>query len=195
MNTTQLADGPPNLDRFAEALRLNTAALVSDVSATTDALQQTVQLQQEAQISLLDRLALLEAQLKEAQQETARAKTDLEASRVASAAMARQVTSHQEELAQLRQRDEQLRKLVMTFAELDRIPPESWHEWNNNDYAQCAFSQIDIQFILGAQRQMKENNFARNGTYIPTPAHWEPIVAQIKKARDLIASQPNLLAK
>ena len=102
MNTTQRADNTSNFDRYADALRLNQAALKEDLNATKDTLQETIKLQQEVQTDLLDRVALLKARLKDSEKETARAKADLDASRVATAALARQLTSQQEELAQLR---------------------------------------------------------------------------------------------
>lgn len=119
MSTVLPPSAAPSINRYENALRLNKASLKEDLSAASASLQDTIQLQQVAQKGLLDKIALHEAQLKESQQETARTKADLQAEKVASAAMARQITSQQKELAEgheknklLQQENGELRKLL-----------------------------------------------------------------------------------
>lgn len=167
---------------YQAALAHNKAALQRETEATQELFKETITAQQVGMTALQDENALLRAQLEDARREATRAKADLDAARVASAAMGRQVTSQQEELTRLRPAHAILQTMIATTEALKDIPPESWPEWNPVFHADCT-DVADILWWTTLVQKRKEDNLASTGTYIPTPEHWRPILAAINKAK------------
>ena len=180
MNPALPSNAAAPQDRYAAALQINRNYLERDLSATTQAYQETIQVQQDTQVALHNEIALLRAQLEDARHDQERMRAELEAARIASAAMMRQNASQQAELSQLRPIAGIFRRMETTVAMLEKIKPEDWQIWIP-DYA-----NEDIPAIQHRAAE-KAKNFSRTGTYIPTHEHWEPILADIRNARPLLA--------
>lgn len=172
---------------FQAALGHNKAALQRETEATESIYKETIAAQQASMTALQDENALLRAQLEDARRDAARAKADLQAARSGSAAMERQLASQQGELARIRPFEESVRRMVTRIEALEQIKHNEWPEFNK-DFSRWPITPFTRSIYVDEQKQRKESNFSRTGTYIPTPEHWEPILAEIREAKKRLAS-------
>lgn len=168
MNPSLPANAAIPHDRYTAALQINSETLDRDLNAITRTYQETIQLQQEAQSGLQDKVSLLEAQLADARRDQERMRAELEASRTAAAAMVRQNASQQAELKRMSPRDALLNRLVIRVQELNRMGVPDF-----NDRYQV--------YLNGGWDSETAEGFRQTEKLLWLQEQWKPIIAELVK--------------
>ena len=161
----------PSYEPYLNALERNQAKQQKENGKTIEALEKKVEILEKGQDSLLNRIALLEAQVLSERAHAAAVERALQDERKRSEEMNRLTQKQQEELIQLRKRDDCLEKIEDIVIGLEKI---DWAGMAPN-YSTGDLSPSTISYYQQIYRESYRNGF-------PRPDHLNSLIEQIKKA-------------